>query len=343
MSRRSMLLAATLGTVACAAGAATALGAGSPAIAKETATQVNTSSAVLRASINPGGSGTNYYFQWGLTAGYGANGPVRFAGTGTKSVTATTTASSLLPGTVYHFRVVAANSFGQTVGSDHTFRTAGHPPPGVVTGPATGVGRNSATLTGVINPNGQVTGYEFQYGTTTAYGSATTMATVPAGSAAVNVASVIPGGLEAGTVFHYRLVAFHGTTVAQSGGDATFLTEPFPRYRATLKASTQPRRARRAPYVLTTFGHLGAPSSTPASLACSGNVRVRMWNGRRRVSQAFPPVQPDCNFSLVTGFRRLPRHRRGQRSVRLKVVVRFLGNGYLAPRGAADEFVILGR
>ena len=43
-------------------------------------------------------------------------------------------------------------------------------PPEVTTGTATGVGTNSATLNGVVNPNGLSTTAKFLYGTTTNYG-----------------------------------------------------------------------------------------------------------------------------------------------------------------------------
>jgi hypothetical protein len=57
-------------------------------------------------------------------------------------------------------------------------------PPIAVTGPATDVKETSAKLTGTAGPNvanGDVTRYFFQYGKTTAYGSVTPTATVPAG------------------------------------------------------------------------------------------------------------------------------------------------------------------
>ena len=103
------------------------------------------------------------------------------------------TATSLIPGTRYHYRLVATNGSGQSVGTDHTFTTAGHPPPAVATGPASGVCSTSATVTGVVNPNGATTTYEFQFGLTTAYGMQTTAATLTAGSVPVPVSQTLTG------------------------------------------------------------------------------------------------------------------------------------------------------
>ncbi len=59
---------------------------------------------------------------------------------------------------------MAANGSGSATGADHTFTTAGNPPPGVSTGPATQISKNAATLTAVVSPNKQATTYYFQYG-----------------------------------------------------------------------------------------------------------------------------------------------------------------------------------
>ncbi len=150
-----------------AALSAVALAASSPAVTTHSASSVKQESAVLNGTINPNGSATTYFFQWGLDQNYGVNGATHSAGSGTKDVNVHETASGLIPGTTYHYRLVATNKFGTSTGTDHTFKTAGHPPPGVTTGPSTQIGQNSATVTGVINPNGQSTSWSFQWGVST--------------------------------------------------------------------------------------------------------------------------------------------------------------------------------
>jgi hypothetical protein len=69
------------------------------------------------------------------------------------------------------------------------------------------VGSTQATLEGTLSPGGEVTHYQFEYGTTTSYGSS---APVPAKEVAEGVHSVKVSqaitGLQPSTSYHYRLV-----------------------------------------------------------------------------------------------------------------------------------------
>jgi len=93
--------------------------------------------------------------------------------------------------------------------------------PAVTTGTAN-VSQSEATLTGTVNPNGQATTYDFEYGTTTSYGTQTSPAGVGSGTTPVSVHTEI-FGLTPGTTYHYRLVATSsaGTT---DGADQTLTT-----------------------------------------------------------------------------------------------------------------------
>ncbi|MCX6269256.1 MAG: choice-of-anchor J domain-containing protein [Bacteroidetes bacterium] len=85
--------------------------------------------------------------------------------------------------------------------------------PSVTTLQASSVTSATATMNGIINPNGLSTTYYFQHGTTTAYGNQTPAAS--AGSVPSNL-SISAGltGLPTGVPYHYRLVAenYYGTT-----------------------------------------------------------------------------------------------------------------------------------
>jgi hypothetical protein len=98
--------------------------------------------------------------------------------------------------------------------------------PTVTTGPALMQSASGATITGTVNPKGGETVYDFQYGTTTAYGSTTTA--TPAGNGTANVpVSVAIGGLTPATLYHYRLVAT-GASGTKVGPDRTFATLAIP-------------------------------------------------------------------------------------------------------------------
>jgi hypothetical protein len=342
MSRSSTLIGVIAALILAAVAPSLAVAAASPAITKSAPTSIHDNTAVLRDDVNPEGSETHYFFQWGLTTAYGGQSPAGSAGHGTKSVAVGFTATGLVPGSVYHYRLVAQNAVGQTIGDDQTFKTTGAAPPAVATGAASGVGRNTATLTGVVNPGNATTSYMFQYGPTVAYGSSTNVGTVPAGSAPVTVALAV-SGLEAGTTFHFRLVAFHSNSPQELGLDSSFLTEPFPRPKPSLTIASTPRTARRAPFTLTTLGKIAGPASIPATLDCAGTVTVKVYNGRHRVGTGSSAVLPGCTFSVATKIARIHHRRHRTRSVRLKVVTTFAGNGYLAPRKGRTEMITIRR
>ena len=312
--------------------------ASSPTLVTGHASSVTSSAAVLHGTVNPNGATTHYRFEWGLTTGYGAASPLRSAGGGAAATSVQASIDGLLPGSVYHYRVVASNASGAASGADRTFKTKGHAPPGVVTGPATQVGLRSATLSGVVDPNGQATAYKFQYGLTSAYGSETFGASVPTGHGPVTVSQPIDG-LSPGTAFHYRIVALHGG-VASYGADATFVTLPLRRRLVHLQARTLPRRDRRRPYLFTTAGRLGGAQSLLAPARCMGNVSVAFVRHGRVVAARLVPVQQDCTFRAQAVLRRLWTT---PHPIGLRVLIRFHGNPYVAPARARPERVFAGR
>ena len=96
--------------------------------------------------------------------------------------------------------------------------------PSATTLAASAISAGSATLNASINPNGASTIFSFQYGTNTAYGSATPVVTLAAGMAAVATNATVTG-LQAGRTYHYRVVATNSVGSA-SGSDLTFTTLP---------------------------------------------------------------------------------------------------------------------
>ena len=95
-------------------------------------------------------------------------------------------------------------------------------PPTVEGKPASDVGATSATLNGLVAPDGQETTYRFEYGSTTSYG---TNVPTPEASSGTNGQAVSQSvsGLSPESVYHYRLVASSaaGTTY---GEDVAFTT-----------------------------------------------------------------------------------------------------------------------
>jgi hypothetical protein len=97
------------------------------------------------------------------------------------------------------------------------------------TAPASGVSATAATLNGVITPGGTDTQYTFEYGTTAAYGSSTTLTDAGSGDAAELVQAAV-GGLSPSTTYYYRLdattsdPAVSGATITSDGAQQSFTT-----------------------------------------------------------------------------------------------------------------------
>ena len=197
----------------------TTSGVPTPTVTTLAANPVTTTTATLNSSVNPNGSSTTIYFQYGLTTSYGSTTPT--GNIGTSAGNFGYAISSLTPNTTYHFQVVAYNSGGTSYGGDLTFTTSATTgAPGVTTLAANNVTSVGAQLNGSINPNGSATTAYFEYGTTTSYGSQTPSGNF--GTTSQNISYTI-SSLSPGTIYHYRLTAYNsnGTT---HGSDQTFTT-----------------------------------------------------------------------------------------------------------------------
>lgn len=155
-------------------------------------------------------------------------------------------------------------------------------PPTAVTGGATSIRPESASVTGTVNPLDYPTTVRFDYGPTAAYGSSSAAVALAAGSADVAVPGELTGLTPRSTV-HFRVVATSaiGTTM---GSDVTLATPAFPRVRT-------PVRSRFALYArftrVTRLKVLRARAGMTIQLRCRGRgcfKRVRQVKIRRATS-----------------------------------------------------------
>jgi hypothetical protein len=98
--------------------------------------------------------------------------------------------------------------------------------PLVVTGAATSVTYDTATLTGTVDPRGSATVVYFQLGTTGKYGAQSAPEQLPAGTTRVAIAIAI-SGMVSGTTYHYRIVATNASGTAL-GTDRTVTAAKIP-------------------------------------------------------------------------------------------------------------------
>jgi hypothetical protein len=94
-----------------------------PNVNTTAAKSVSFGSALLTGTVNPNGSDTSYYFQFGVTRAYGSQTGILDAGGGTHNVSVSIAVGGLQPLTLYHYRLVAVNASGATLGPDRTLLT----------------------------------------------------------------------------------------------------------------------------------------------------------------------------------------------------------------------------
>ena len=125
----------------------------------------------------------------------------------------------LTANTTYFYRLCATNTTGTTCGSEQQFTTQDAPTS--LTGAATNIGINSATVNGTVNPNGAtVSSTVFRYGAACMPPNWTDNCTLASaapspGSGRSPVAvSANLSNLQSGTTFHYTVCAtnVYGTT-----------------------------------------------------------------------------------------------------------------------------------
>jgi hypothetical protein len=195
-------------------------------ISSDPATEVTQTSATLNGSFDPNGEDTHYYFEWGTDTSYGntsAEPPGEDAGSTAGDTPVSFDLEGLTAFTTYHYRIVASNSLGTSLGPDRTFRTEAPLLPGVSPTTVSDVGRTSATLSAEITPGFGDTVYVFEWGPTPAYGSATDVSdSIGSDNEAHQVVADLTD-LTPGTKYYARAVAinFGGTT---HGAETTFVT-----------------------------------------------------------------------------------------------------------------------
>jgi hypothetical protein len=147
--------------------------------------------------------------------------------------------------------------------------------PAVVTGGAANVAQQTARLTGTVDPNGDLTTFQFQYGTTSAYGSVTPEQKL--GGTAKKTVTADVGGLAPATTYHYRLIARNGKGLSK-GADRSFKTKAQP-LGVTLAATPNP-----VPF--------GATTTLGGQLTGTGNAgrEVVLQSNPFPYTQGFKPV-----------------------------------------------------
>jgi hypothetical protein len=198
-------------------------------------TNLTASSATLNGVLNPRHEGIAGTYQFSYrrspTACRGAGAiasPESPEAAGSASAAESVEATGLLPGATYTFCLIAYTEEGgvphEAVGAPVTFTTSPLAPTiESAAEPFTNVGSSSAILHAVIDPNGLLTTYVFEYGPNLAYGSLTAPHSAGAAPEPLSVPASLEG-LQPGTEYHFRVTATNadGTTRGAEGSFSTF-------------------------------------------------------------------------------------------------------------------------
>ena len=178
-------------------------------------TETADDSAIARGVVHPNGESATVFFEYSTSADFTANlvATTSQTITGTAAQIVSADLASLSPGATYFVRLKAGA---------HTSPTFIFGPPVATTGASSGVGKSVATLRGTANPNGRETSVVLEYGPTTDYGTAVTLASAGSGNSPAILESDLVG-LTPQRTYHYRFSATNaaGTSI---GADATFTT-----------------------------------------------------------------------------------------------------------------------
>jgi len=141
---------------------AAAAASGPPAIGIGVPTDVRNHEATVHFSIDPEGLETEYEFEYGREAGvyfpfhslWDGELPAGDEAVPREAKLPAYFEGGLLPGTEYHYRVVARNAAGVTEGPDEVFTTSDEPAPVFANGPVGPGGPGAVEFTGTVDPEG---------------------------------------------------------------------------------------------------------------------------------------------------------------------------------------------
>lgn len=187
-------------------------------------------SVTFAATIDARGGFTSVVFQYGRTGAYGKKTtPVFVSATGTGTV-ASATATGLLGGRTYHFRVVATNDAGAATTPDATFTVTPYAPVLTIEKPAKLVA-GTAQLKARITPQGHAGTALFQYALSATFADPVLTApqTFPiAGDEEAFPLSTQATGLERDKTYSVRLVFRRPEEADAFSGSETFTTNRRP-------------------------------------------------------------------------------------------------------------------
>ncbi len=180
-----------------------------PVISAVSASAITSTSATITWTTD---QASNSQVNYGTSTSYGSASALNSSLVTSHSVSLT----GLTPGTAYDFDVVSATSGGLSSASANATFTTAPKAPTISAISATGITVSSVTITWTTD---QASTSQVDYGTTSAYGSASTYS-----STLVTSHSVTITGLAAATTYDFDVLSANSTGVLATSGNTTFTT-----------------------------------------------------------------------------------------------------------------------
>jgi hypothetical protein len=311
-------------------------------------------SATLYATVNPNGAQSECEFEYGLEASgeYEASTPCTTPpGSADVPVEVSGSLTGLEPDAAYQYRLVAHNSGGTSDGARHTFDTLASAPT-VTAVSASAITQTSATLSGVVNPNGEPTECTIDYGPTSAHGSSVPCNPASESGGNPTAVSATITGLSAGTTYYFCVSAKNALGANECAGQR-FTTQlpttpgqqPLAQEQAlagqgstTTAAQQQVAAAQRHEQprlpdaalvgnslTVTPAGVLSVRVSCPATeIDCAGTVTLRMLGASATTTTHHAGGPKAANLTLARGAFSVPGGRVATVTLHLSLVARVL-------------------
>jgi hypothetical protein len=180
-----------------------------PTTTTSSASSITATSATFNGFITNGNVAGQHYFEYGTTSGVYTTQTTTTTNTASASQQAiSANVSSLTTSVPIYYRSVLVVDGITYTGAQQTF-TPGNAPI-ISLNPITSLLNTSVTLNGLVNSGGIATNYQFQYGTTVALGSSTTLTANGTGTTSLPVTANLTG-LTPNTTYYYRLTAVNAS------------------------------------------------------------------------------------------------------------------------------------
>ena len=233
-------------------------GTTAPTVSTSTATSITLNSAVLNGTVNPNGSATTAYFEWGTssTLSSPAATPSQSVGSGGTDQIVTANLTGLNPATTYYYCVVGDNNIGTRRGSIANFTTV--PASVSLSSPSNGATNQLLTLSLGWTASAGAAKYHLQVSTSSLFN------TFVVDDSTLTTTSSQVGPLSFGTTYYWRVSASNN-----SGGSSPyssysqFTTIPSPP--ATITANTTIsflKRAKASDYKASDYHIIGLPGTS---------------------------------------------------------------------------------